>query len=61
MSDYQRLTPSESQKFDSKYGEIVDKANRANFSEILGDEKINFRDVDIDKLYELSIDLFLYL
>ena len=32
MNDYQRLTPSESDKFDRKYGEIVNKANRAVYT-----------------------------
>ena len=65
MSDYQRLTPSESQKFDNKFGDLIDKANRANYSEIPGsndpEDRVNFRDVDVDKLFELNSDLFLYL
>ena len=34
MNDYQRLTSSEAFKFDKKFGEIVNTASRALYSEM---------------------------
>ena len=76
MDDYQRLTPSETEKFDARYGDIVNTASRAVYiaftdetcveDEILVKDptasaaakkqqgEINFRNIDIDQLHELS-------
>ena len=55
MKDYQRLTNSEIIKFDTKYGTLMNQANRALYSSY-GDETtgINFRNINVDHLLQLS-------
>ena len=66
MNDYQRLTPTEAKKFDRIYGDVIDTASRAVFTLDIGSEsndlnEINFRDIDVDLIFEISVDLFKYL
>ena len=70
MNDYQRLTYSEADKYDKIYGEIMNSASRALYSEmgsvafednVQTSAKINFRNINVDEIYHVSLDLFQYL
>lgn len=60
MTHYQRLTTSEAQMFDKKFGSAIDKATRALYCSDSADD-INFRDIDVDDIFQLCQDLSMYL
>ena len=69
LNDYQRLTTSEAYKFDMKFGEMVNSASRALYSEMGSvafedgtcESQINFRNIDVDLIFNTSLDLFQFL
>ena len=49
MEEYQRLTKIEMTKFDSKYGDLLSRAqNQVYSTSDINDPKINFNEIDVD-------------
>jgi len=60
MNDYQRFTMEEAKKFDHKYGDLITQASRALYS-TEDVSQINFRNIDVDLIFQLAQDLNMYL